>query len=342
MSEEAPAPRSRLRRAAGAARRTAGAIKRILLRAAWVVVVLAISLGGAGLVSTLDHQPGTAARDELTWAADRAVEPSLDAAAEDLRALGEQLDELGELGREALVALVARKVQRLDAAVAAGAVLTTTIGDAADDLRASVAALPGTGPGEDLRLDRALLDRRTSIDEALAATDTLDQAWSRLATSAVAATRLTGLLEAHDAAVLAATADGRGQRYRPALQHLARADAALADALELRDRLRNTTDVSTLNEWLGRSGDYDRALRRLYTALRVSTGRVTREVREAFAQEQAARQRLPAGTNGLVIIMNDIARAGVNDAVIVIEIARGEVQDVLEGLDDPASASEPG
>jgi hypothetical protein len=53
-------------------------------------------------------------------------------------------------------------------------------------------------------------------------------------------------------------------------------------------------------------------------------------VREAFSGEQAARRGLPADTRGLVVIMSDIARGGLNQAVISIEQARGALSSALD------------
>jgi hypothetical protein len=57
---------------------------------------------------------------------------------------------------------------------------------------------------------------------------------------------------------------------------------------------------------------------------------VTGAVRKAFAAEKAARERLPGDTRGLVVIMAEIGRGGMNQAVISIEEARGELDAALE------------
>ena len=97
----------------------------------------------------------------------------------------------------------------------------------------------------------------------------------------------------------------------------------IAQARDLRDDLAGSTDVATLTTWIDRNAAYDAALRRLYDALLDSDGRVTDRVRSAFEGEQAARRQLPPDTRGLVVIMSDIARGGLNQAVIAIEEARG-------------------
>jgi hypothetical protein len=59
---------------------------------------------------------------------------------------------------------------------------------------------------------------------------------------------------------------------------------------------------------------------------------VTRAIREALAAEQEARDQLPEDTRGMVIIMSEIGRGGLNQAVIAIEQARGELDGALESI----------
>ncbi|HEY7737349.1 MAG TPA: hypothetical protein VH813_11190 [Candidatus Limnocylindrales bacterium] len=306
-------------------------------RAAWAVGAVAIAFGAAGLVATLDHAPSSGGRPEISWAADASVRPSLEAAAGELQAIEADLDRLAEVAKAALVTLVARDTDELTTLIDEGAALTAKIDKASAALQSRMAALGGTGLGAGVSLGADVEARRTALVDAAAETQPLAATWARLKGGAVTAIELTDVLEGHDNAVVEATNAGRRQRYTAALQHLDVADDRMAAAVELETQLQNTVDVSTLHEWLTRSQAYDQALRHLYAALRVSAGRVTRSVREAFAEEQAARARLPATTRPLVIVMNDIAQGSVNDAVITIERARGRLQDALDQLDEPAS-----
>jgi hypothetical protein len=61
---------------------------------------------------------------------------------------------------------------------------------------------------------------------------------------------------------------------------------------------------------------------------------VTPAIREALAAEQEARDQLPEDTRGMVIIMSEIGRGGLNQAVIAIEQARGELDGALESIPD--------
>ena len=115
----------------------------------------------------------------------------------------------------------------------------------------------------------------------------------------------------------------------------------IEQARSLRDDLSGSTDVTTLTTWIDRNAAYDAAVRRLYDALLESKGRVTDRVREAFAGEQAARRGLPADTRALVVIMSDIARGGLNQAVISIEQARGALSSALDLQHQLQQPSEP-
>jgi hypothetical protein len=317
----------------GRVRAAAQEVGGILARALWAISALAIAFGSAGLVASLDHAPGTAARIELTRSADEAIAPGLDAAVDELAGIADEVDRLTETGKDAFVALVGRDTRELSTRIADGTALAAQIDAAGTDLRAELGRLPGTGPGEELRLSAATLARRTAIADAAGRVRGMREAWARIEGGATAAIELTELLEEHDAAIVAATDDGRRRRYRAGLRDLDRADGLMADAVRLQAELANTTDVATLREWLNRSDAYDSALRRLYTALRDSNGRVNDEVRAAFAEEQVARDLLPSTENPLVIIMNDIAQASVNDVLIGIEAAYGELVRALDELE---------
>ena len=164
----------------------------------------------------------------------------------------------------------------------------------------------------------------------------LEAAWAGLGAGSLAASRLSDLLAAHDEAVLAAAALGRDAEYAEAIETLDGADRAITDARSLRDTLARSVDVAVLDEWLDRNAAYDVALRDLYAALVGVGGRVTDVVREAIDAERAAKERLPADSRGLILIMSEIGRGGMNAAVIAIEEARGALAEALEPT--PSSA----
>ncbi len=305
-------------------------MRQILLALAWLVAVLLIALGAAGLVAGMDVPATAGSRPWLTARDDVVVGARLDAIAADLALVSDQLDELGIQGRGALSALVANDPATAAAALDAGdrvvadiRARTALIGTALDEV-----PLIGT-PDAEFRLGPAVRERHARLEGAVASTRGLEATWLQLASGSAAAARLSSLLAAHDEAVIAAAEQGRDAEYEQALTILEGADAAIADARVLRGQLARTVDVTTLDEWLERSARYDVALRELYAALVDSDGRITRAVRTAMTEEDKAKDRLPPDTRGLVLIMAEIGRGGMNGAVIAIEEARGQLTAAL-------------
>jgi hypothetical protein len=303
-----------------------------LARVAWLCAAGIIAFGAAGLVTAANPAPGGGARVELTWAADQAVTGPLESVVADLDPLALDLDALGGQGRGALAALVATDPDTLDRALAAGQQLVTKIEGETADLRARLAALPGTGPGVEIRLGGDVRARIVLATRALDATRGTAEAWATLSGGAPVATRLTRLLVIHDQASGDAARNGSQGLYADALRALDQADAVLTESRSLRDRLANTADVSTLSQWLDRNAAVDAALRHLYTVLDGTGGTMTDEARRALDDVNRARAQLPADTRALVVIMADIARAGLNAAVIRIEEARGTLATAITEL----------
>ena len=324
-------------------------MRAILATLAWLAAVLLIALGGAGLVAGMDTPATTASRPWLTARDDVPVGARLDAISGDLEGVSEQVDALGVEARMALAALVANDSTTAAAALDTGDALMTDIRTRSAQIGTALAAVPLIGtPAAEYRLGPTVRERHARLVGALTQTLGLDEAWAGLATGSASATRLSSLLANHDETVLAAAAQGRDADYAKALLTLDGADAAIADADKLRDQLAITIDVTTLDQWLNRSEDYDKALRELYAALDESGGRVTSAVRAAMAKERTARDRLPPDTRALVSIMAEIGRGGMNGAVIAIEEARGRLADALADptltdptLTDPEASPEP-
>ena len=315
-------------------------VRRVVLAVAWLVVAVLIAFGGAGIVTGMAHEPGTPSRAELTYNGDTAIEPGLDAIQDELSALAANVRQLSDLGRGALTALVATDVETLDTRVAEGEELALAIQVRANGLRQQLAELPGNGPDAAFTLSPEIRRRLAVVERALESTNGLAPAWTRVATGSLAATSVTVMLTDHDRKTADAAADGRAGRYDEALAKLDESDALIADARRLRDTLVATVDVSTLTTWLDLNASYDAALRTLYETIVASNGRVTDEVRAAFAAETEARERLPGDARPLVIILLDIARGGLNGAVIGIEEARADIDAAIEEL-EPAAAQSP-
>jgi hypothetical protein len=183
--------------------------------------------------------------------------------------------------------------------------------------------------------------RHAALVAALDATDGLDVAWARLTVGSVAATRMSALLAEHDRLVIAAADRGVNAKYADAIKKLAQATAQIQAARTLRNQLVATVDVSVLDEWLTRNENYDVALRNLYTAISKVGKTVTPAIRAAVKAEAAARAQLPADNRGLVVIMAEIGRGGMNGAVIAIEEARAKLADALDA-GTPVPSDEPG
>ncbi len=319
--------------------RLTAAAERLLFGALWLAVTLVIAFGSAGIAAALDHQPGTDARPELTWAADAAVDPELDAAIAELREIADLVDELGRLGRGALAAMAARDFEVLDDVTTEGGDLVAEIDARSRAARSRVAQLEGFGPGAELILSASSQARHEAVIEGTGLTSGLSATWTRVTFGSLAAARLSGLLATHDERITAAIEVGRQGEFDTALERIGEATAALDEADALRDQLATTTDVSTLDEWLRRNRNYDEAVRRLYEASAASPDRVTPELRTALREELEARRELPETTDGLTIVMADIGRGGLNQAVITIEEARGRLTGLLAGVTDPAAGT---
>ncbi len=329
--------------------RALAVLRRVLLRVAWLLAAIAIAAGSAGIVAAVGGPAGSGDHPELTWTGDQAIRPGLAAALDDLHGLSTDVDRLGTLGRGALASISARDTDALRGAIDDGSVLVSTIADESTAIRTRLRSLPGVDgrapplpDAASLTLGAATQARYAALDAALGATAGLDDAWLRLTAGSLAAMRLATALEDHDLSTAAAARLGRGAHYAAALDQLDRSDELVAEARKQRDTLANAADVSTLTRWLDLNAAYDDALRRLYRALRESRGRATPAVRDAIAGEQAAHAMLPPDTRALVVIMGDVARGGINQAVIAIEEARGDLDRAIEALDTPMPSEPPG
>jgi hypothetical protein len=300
----------------------------------WLLAVIVIALGAAGIVAGMEGPAADAVRSGRTAGEDARVLAVLDPIETELRGVAEGIDELSRQARGALAALTGNETDRAQAAVAAGGELVADLAARIEAVRGALDLVPVVDdPSAAYRLSPPVLERSRRAAEAIETTSGLEDDWRRLTVGALSASRLSGLLAAHDEAVVEAAGHGRDGDYDAALVALARADRAIADARTMRDQLAATVDVTTLDQWLDRSEAYDRALRRLYDAVVAANGRTTRAVREALAAEEAAKDRLPPDTRSLVLIMSEIGLGGLNDAAISIEQAHGDLVEALEPPD---------
>jgi hypothetical protein len=312
-------------------------LKRATLAVVWLLIVAVVSVGGAGLVAAMANQPATAARAELTADGDAAAGVVLAHVQVELTDLAKDVERLGELGRGALTALVSSDFAALDAAVADGQTLARSIETRSAQIKDEISLLPGTGPDEALAWSTETTARRDFALAAVASTGGLEVAWTRLAAGSTVANKLTTLLTNHDTTAGQAAATGRKLKFAAALKTLATAQAMLVQAKTLRDALANTVDVSTLTQWIDRNDEYDTALATLYNATIAGKGKVTQAMKTAAIAERRARDFLPSNTTGLVIILAEIGRGGLNQAVIGIEETRAKLQAAVDRLSEPVS-----
>jgi hypothetical protein len=279
----------------------------------------------------------------VTAAGDAEVAPLLDAAQADLSALAGQVEALGSQARGALAALNRLDPAGSDAAIAEGDRLVADVLARTAALRRDLAAVPYVGtPTAALTVSDGIVSRHAALAAALDATDGLDAAWARLTIGSVAASRMSAALAEHDRLVVAAIADGRLAKYASAMKLLDQAEAQIAAARQERDGLVQTVDVSVLDQWLERNQTYDVALRNLYREISKVGKKVTAATKAAVKAEAAARARLPPDTRGLIIIMAEIGRGGMNGAVIAIEEARAKLTDAIDaGTATPSDGPEP-
>ena len=305
-------------------------VKRILSAIVWLAVAVLIALGGAGVVAAMNHVPATPSRPELTWAADQAASAKLDEATDHLETLTGSVESLGSYGRQALAAVVAGDVDQVNQLVAAGTLQLGAIDTATKALDASLDAIPDVGNGSELLLSPEVQDRYDGLVPTPEFSNGLDDDWRTFTGRALDAANLNALLARHDQETAAAAQQGVQERYPQALLLLDVSDATIRQTKAVRDRLAATTDVATLTRWIERAVQYDAALRHLYEVLVDADGKVTKQVRAAFADEQDARRRLPVDTRPLVIIMADVAQGGLNQVVISIEETRQSLADALQ------------
>lgn len=304
-------------------------IGRALRLAAWTILFAVLAAGGAGLIGQAWHPPGTPARAELTYAGDTVLGARLDLASARLAEIAEEVDRLADEAKTALAEVTSSDPTRLHESLQRGGQAAATIDVQTRDLREALADLPGGGPSAAVEYGNATLVRRSAVLTALEAASSLAAHWRQVAARATEAANLTALIDLHDQTVLAAADQGRDRRYARAMRILDEALLVVADIQTLRARLIAGTSGTVLDEWIERNSDYDLALRNLYGALRTSGGEVTVEVQFARRDEQLAFERLPPDRRTIVVIVAEVTRGGLTEAVIAIEDARARLDDAL-------------
>ena len=304
---------------------------RALSAVGWTAVLVVLAASGAGLVGQAWHAPGTPARAELTAPGDTALGARLDVASAQLSRIAEDVERLATEAKIALSEIASSDPTRLRDALTRGAQAATTIDADLAQLRTSLADLPGDEPTAVLEYSNATLVRRSAILAAMEAASGLSAQWAQVAGQANAAIGLTSLISRHDATVLAAATSGRERKYGQAVTVLDDAILTVAAVQEQRVRLIAGSEPTVLDEWIQRNSEYDLALQNLYRALVASHGNPSAvEVQSARREERAAFERLPPDARTIVIIVSEVTRGGLVQAVVAIEDARGHIDEALE------------
>ena len=142
------------------------AISWLAPRIAWVVLAIPIAFGSAGLITGLDHRPGTPAREELTWGGDQMLTPGLNSIVAGMNPVALDFDALAQQARSAIAALDSANPAALNQAIATGGTLVDKITVETTRLRSQLRALPGIGTNSTLQLSPDVITRWTTVDKA--------------------------------------------------------------------------------------------------------------------------------------------------------------------------------
>jgi hypothetical protein len=309
----------------------------------WTALFAVLAAGAAGLIAQASHPPGSAARADLTAEGDAALDARLDAATATLESISADVDRLADVAKTALEEIASADPARLQASLDEGTRLATAIDTSAAALRTSLADLRGDEADAVLHYGNDTLVRRAAVLTALDAAAGLNAHWEQVAAKAGEAVGLTTLIAEHDRIVVDAAALGRNHHYRQAATALNDAILAVANVKAERNKLIADTGQTVLDEWTERSRDYDLALQALYVALDVSGGNPnTVKVQLARAAERRAYEQLPPDRRAIIVIVAEVARGGLTQAVLAIDDTSGRIDAALaEAAGGPAASAGP-
>lgn len=301
----------------------------MLRGAAWASLLAILAASGAGLVDGSWHAPGSPARAELTWAGDTTIGGNLDLATIELKRISDDVDQLAVEAKTALAEVASTDPARLRSALERGGEIADAIDSATHDLRDALTGLPGDGPNAAIDYSNATLVRRAATFAAIDSAGSLAAHWQQVTGRAADASQLTSLIASHDTSVLEAAAKGVAGQFKDAIPILDQALLTVANVKTLRVRLIAGTQPTVLDEWIERNGAYDVALKTLYAALVASHGKVTLAVQSARREERAAFALLPPDRRTILVIVAEVARGGLTQAVLAIEEASRRIDDAL-------------
>lgn len=295
----------------------------------WTVVLAVVAAGAAGLIGQAWHAPGSPARAELTYDGDAALDARLDEATDQLRRIAVDVEQLATEAKTALEEIASADPARLRDSLQRGGQAASTIDIETIALRDSLADLPGDGPAAVIAYSNASLVRRAAILAAVDAAASLATEWQQVTGRAVDAAHLTTLIAEHDTIFLDAAEKGRARQYLEAATVLDDALLTVVEVQTLRKRIVAGTEHTVLDEWIDRTADYDIALKALYLALDKSGGVVTQAVVAARREEQKAFARLPPDRRTIIVIVAEVARGGLTQAVLAIDDVHGRIDEAL-------------
>lgn len=302
---------------------------RVIRGLGWATLLALLAISGAGLIDSAWHAPGGPARAELTWAGDSSIDARLDLATIELQRISDDVEELATQAKTALAEVASADPARLTSALQRGNEIAEALDSEAHDLREALSGLPGDGPNAAIEFNNDTLVRRAAILAAIDSAASLAASWSQVAARAADAAQLTALIAKHDTTVLQATAKGVAEQYADALPILDQALLIVAEVKALRTRLIASTEPTVLDEWIERDATFDTALRKLYAALVKSKGKQTLAVTAALREVRDASALLPPDRRTIVVIVAEVARGGLTQAVLAIEEANGRIDDAL-------------
>ncbi|MEO5705037.1 MAG: hypothetical protein ABIZ52_01205 [Candidatus Limnocylindrales bacterium] len=313
---------------------------RVLRGLAWTVLFAILAASGAGLVDGTWHAPGSPARAELTWAGDAALTHRLDVATEELKRIAADVEQLSSQAKIALSEVASSDPTRLNDALETGAEVAAAIDSATFDLQQALSGLPGDGPMAALEYSNATLVRRSAILAAIDAASGLAGQWTLVTARSADVSQLRAMIATHDATVLDAAAQGFNSKYKDASATLGGAILTVADIKSLRVRLIAGTEPTVLDEWVERNLAYDLALKALYDTLVKSKGALTLAVQSARREERAAFDQLPPDRRTILVIVAEVTRGGLTQAVLAIDEASGRIDDAIAEADGSAAADD--
>jgi hypothetical protein len=294
----------------------------------WGLLLAVLAASAAGLAGVVWHAPGSPSRAELTYARDAELGARLDTAKVDLEQIAADVERLAVEAKAALENVSSADPTLLEATLGRGDAIAASIEARSASLRAATTDLPGTEPDAAMRYSNAVLVRRSAILAAIEASSGLAGSWQTVAARARDTARLTALITQHDTTVVNAIQHGLNGKYKDAVDTIDEALAVMTTIKDLRARLV-AGDDTILDEWIERTGNYDVALQHLYGALVKSKGKVTIEVQSARREERDAFDQLPPDRRTILVIIGEVARNGLIQAVVAIDEAHGRLDEAL-------------